>query len=193
MANNMQKKSAASGTTRTNTLSRGRESFQCVVYDDFSGFPLSVTFLGNRWWVTTPGVKLQPLEDYFEGGGINFYYLTEAGGRVGALALARMLAKALENPEDAVDMCLRKRVDSLKRMGVTLDVKDEQLMLELETSPNIGNIHRQGNYSVSCCLAGNDCDELFDIDAFDSKKDAEKWVSYYFNLLEELGIVFSII
>ena len=102
-----------------------------IVYDDFSGSPLSVTFLGNRWWVTTPGVKLQPLEDHFEGGGINFYYLTEAGGRVGALALARMLAKTLENPEDAVDVCLRKRVDSLKRMGVTLDVKDEQLTLEL--------------------------------------------------------------
>ena len=193
MATKNQKKTAASDTTRTNILSRGRENFQCVVYDDFSGFPLSVTFLGKCWWVTTPGMKLQPLENHFEGDDIGFHFLCEAGGKVGALALAKMLGRALENPEDAVDMCMRKRVDSLMRLGVTLDVKDEHLMMKLETSPNIEYSHRQGKFSVCCHLADNIFEELFDIDAFDSKKDAEQWVTFFFDLLEELNINYTIL
>ena len=39
--------------------------FQAVVYDNFSGCPIVVAFLGNRWWVVTPGEKVQPLEEYF--------------------------------------------------------------------------------------------------------------------------------
>ena len=37
------------------------KDFQAVVYDDFAGCPIVVAFLGNRWWVVTPGEKVQPL------------------------------------------------------------------------------------------------------------------------------------
>ena len=107
--------------------------FQAIVYNDFSGAPLKVTNLDGRWWVTTPGERLQPLENYFEGEDIDFIYLTEAGGKVGALALAKMLGKALEEPEDEVEQVLRNRVRDLKRMGVELNVKDEPLVLELKS------------------------------------------------------------
>ena len=193
MANIQHSKSALSGTTRTNNISRGREYYQAVVYDDFSGFPLSVSFLGNRWWVTSPSMKLQPLEDYFEGEDIGFDYLCEAGGTVGALALARMLGLALTNPEDRVDECMRNRVAALKRLGVTLDVKDEALALELEVYSNEGSRTRQGDYSVKCHLAGNYFEQLFDIDAFDSKKGAEEWAGYFFDILEELSVSFTVV
>ena len=169
------------------------KKFQVVVYDDFSGSPLQVTFLSGRWWVTTPGVELQPLKDYFGDKDIRFIYLCEAGGKVGALALARMLGKTLENPEDQVDACLRNRVAELKRLGVTLDLRDETLVLELEVFSNEGAPARQGKYSVKAHLAGNYCELLFDIDAFDSKKDAEEWAGFLFDYMDELNINFTII
>ena len=32
--------------------------FQTIVYDDFMGVPLKVTFLNDRWWVTTEGAAV---------------------------------------------------------------------------------------------------------------------------------------
>lgn len=184
-------------TKTLSLLSRGLansvQSFQTIVYDDFAGGPLKVTFLDGGWWVTTPGQKLQPLEDYFEGEDIGFIYLTEAGGKVGALALTKMLGQALTNPEDKVDLVLRNRVRDLMRLGVTLDVEDEPLVLELDVIPNEGKPAREGEYSVRCHLAGNFCEQIFDIDAFDSRKDAEEWAFRYFEFLQDLGIKISII
>ena len=164
-----------------------------IVFDDFSGFPLKVSFIGNRWWITTSGEKLQPLEDYMDADDIGFCYLCEANGKVGALAVAKMLGKALTNPEVEVDKVLRQRVISLKRLGVTFDVKDESLLLEMDTISNENCPARHGNYSVICHLHGNYFETVFDVDAFESKHDAEEWVSYYFDMLENIGIEFKII
>ena len=169
------------------------KDFQAVVYDNFAGCPIVVAFLGNRWWVVTPGEKVQPLADYMATEDISFCYLCEAGGKVGALALARMLGLALANPEDRVDEVLRQRVKSLERLGVTLDVRDEPLLLEMEVFSNDGKPARQGNYSVMCHLHGNYFERIFDVDAFESKHDAEEWVGYYFDALESLGIEFEIV
>ena len=168
-------------------------NFQAIVYSSFAGTPLKTTFLDGRWWVTTPGEKLQLLENYFEGEDIGFNFLCEADGKVGALALTKMLGKALEEPEEEVDKVLRNRVSDLKRLGVELDVKDEALMLELQVVPNEGKTRRQGKYSVWCHLADNFCEMLFDIDAFETKKDAEEWSRYLFDYLEELGVKFTIV
>ncbi len=169
------------------------KEFQAVVYDNFSGCPIVVAFLGNRWWVVTPGEKVQPLEEYIDDEDISFCFLCEAGGKVGALALARMLGVALENPEDRVDEVLRQRVKSLERLGVTLDVKDEPLLLEMEAFTNDGRLARHGNYSVICHLHGNSFERIFDVDAFESKQVAEEWAGFYFDTLENLGIEFKIV
>ena len=124
---------------------------------------------------------------------ISFSFLCEADGKVGTLALAKMLGKALDNPEDRVDEVLRQRVKSLERLGITLDVKDEPLLLEMETISNENCPARHGNYSVICHLHGNYFETVFDVDAFESKHDAEEWVSYYFDTLENVGIEFKII
>ena len=166
---------------------------EAIVYDGFAGIPTRVTFLNGRWWVTTPGMKLQPLENFYDGECEDFFYLCELGGKVGALALAKMLGLALTNPEEEVDRVLRNRVQSLKRLGVVLDLKDEPLVMELEIFPNEVMLDRQGKYSMWCHLADNYSTCLFDIDAFESKKDAETWANIYFDQLESLGIEFSII
>lgn len=74
---------------RNTSLSGGTgtygNNFQAVVYNDFSGVPLKITNLDGRWWVTTPGERLQLLKDYFGGEDIGFNYLCEANGTVGAL------------------------------------------------------------------------------------------------------------
>ena len=185
-------------TTAQSLLSGGSatcvKNFQCVLYDDFAGFPLKVTFLNDRWWVTSPSAKLQPLEDYFEGADdINFNYLCEAGGKVGALALTKMLGLALTNPETDVVEVLHSRVSELRHLGVELDLMDELLVLELVVISNEGNPARQGKYSAICNLADNICEQIFDIDAFDSKEDAEKWTGYLFDYLEKLNINFTFI
>lgn len=169
------------------------KDFQAVVYDNYAGCPLVVAFLGNRWWVVTPGEKVQPLEEYIDAEDIGYCYLCEAGGKVGVLAVAKMLGKALENPEDKVDEVLRQRVKSLERLGVTLNVKDESLLLEMEIISNENRYARQGKYSVLCHLHGNYFEKIFDVDAFESKHDALEWTDYYFEELEDLGIKFSII
>ena len=166
---------------------------QVVVYDDYTGSPLKISFIGNKWWVTSPGEKLQPLAEYIDAEDIGYCYLCEAGGKVGALALAKMLGKALENPEDKVDEVLRQRVKSLERLGVTLNVKDEPLLLEMEIISNENRYARHGKYSVLCHLHGNYFEKIFDVDAFESKHDALEWTDYYFEELEDLGIKFSII
>lgn len=164
-----------------------------VVYDNYFGNPYTLTFLVNQWWITTPGEKLRTLDEFLDGDDIGFSYLCEAGGKVGALALAKMLGVALTNPEDEVDEVLRLRVESLKRLGVTLDVKDEPLTLELEIISNPEGGFRHGKFSAVCHLHGNFSEQLFDIDAFESKHDAEQWVGYYFDTLEKLGIEFRIV
>ena len=173
--------------------SRVSKNFQCIVCDDFGGFPMKVTYLNGCWWVTTPGSTLQPLKDYVGKMGLKFIYLAEVGGKVGALALIKMLGHALENPECEVYKVLRNRVRDLKRLGIELDVKDEELQLELEVFNNEGKPGRQGNYSVICHLADNVCEWVFDIDAFDSKRDAEQWGCYLFDYIEELGVNFTIV
>lgn len=164
-----------------------------VVYDDFDGIPYVVTFFGNQPWVTTPGEQFLPLKEFTEAEGIGFCYLCEAEGTVGALPLAKMLGKALQNPEDHVDKVLRQRVENLRRLGVTFDAKDEPLVLELEILTHDERSYRQGKYSAICHLHDNYFDMLFDIDAFDSKHDAEEWAGYYFDALENLGIEFRIV
>lgn len=166
---------------------------EAIVYDDYAGFPVKVTSLDDRWWVTTPGEPLVPLDKYIDGEDAGYIFLCGPDGRVGALALAKLLGKALTNPEDKVDEVLRQRIKSLQRLGAKLDVKDEPLTVLLEVFANKPNSLRQGKYSMWCHLAGNFCEMLFDIDSFETKKDAEEWAAIYFDLLEELGIDFSII
>lgn len=167
-------------------------NLQVVVYDNYSGTPILVTFLSNRWWVTTPGEKLQPLVKSFDGKDIGFVTLCEAGGKVGALALARMLGHALENPEDDVRDVMHWRVAELNRLGVEFDLMDEPLLLELDVFPNGQNSRREGKFSVMCYAKGacNEC--LFNIDGFYSKADAEDRAMFYFDFLDRIGIRFTI-
>ncbi len=166
---------------------------QAVIFDDFAGLPLQVTYLQNQWWITTPGFLLQPLKEFFDSDDVQYFYLCEPGGRVGALALAKMLGRALSHPEDTIDNVLPRRVQSLKRLGVTLDVKDETLTVELEVFSNKDYPHRQGKFSARCRLATDFCEQLFDIDCFDKKADAEEWARVYFEYLESIGINIKII
>ena len=177
----------------SNKQTQKNVAYKAIVYDDFMGVLYAASFLGNRWWLTTSNEKLQPLEEFFDKDDIRFRYLCEAEGTVGALALAKMLGVALENPEIEVDKVLRQRVECLKRLGVMFDVKDEPLVLELEIISNESYSLRHGKYSAICHLHGNFFEKVFDIDAFECKENAEEWVSYYFDTLEKLGIEFKIV
>ena len=168
------------------------KGLQAVVYDNFDGFPLKVTFLGDRWWVTSTGETLQPLEDYYGDDNVEYIYLCEAGGRVDALALACMFGKAMEYPEENVSKCLARRLKALERLGVELDiVKDDPLSLELRVFSNKGT-YRRGNYSVWCYATDGCYERLFDADEFDTQAEAEQWADYYFVFLGELGIDFTV-
>lgn len=168
-------------------------NFQAVGYNDFDGHLLKVTFLGDQWWVTTPGMKLQPLDSYFEGEDIDFRFLCEAGETVGALALAKMLGKAAEEPEDKLETVLRNRVESLRRLGVTIDPKDEPLTLELLVFSNEKSRNRRGKFSMWCHVHDDFCEMMFDIDSFECKADGEDYARCYFDFLEKMGIDFTIV
>lgn len=168
-------------------------NFEAVVFDDFMGFPYRVSFLGDRWWLTTPGELLKPLEEFLDLDDVGFRYLCEAGGEVGAMALALMLGRALEQPESDIKVVLASRIQSLKRLGVTLNVEDETLLLEVRIFAHDANSRRQGRYSVRCCHLDSCAERLFDLDAFDTEEDAKRWVDCYFAFLRNIGIKFTII
>lgn len=184
------------GTARKDIVTCGKgfgsKEFSAVVYENFSGFPLLVTFLGDKWWITTPGMKLQPLEEWFEGEDASFRFLCEAGGTAGALALAQMLGQALEFPEDEVQTTLHCRVDALHRLGVKFDTDDEHLPLELHVFKLPEKCSRSGKYAAWCRLL-TDADELlFDIDGFDTAEEAKDYCELYFEVLKILGISFTV-
>lgn len=183
-----------SGLTHEDLVRCGENrGFQAVVYEDYSGFVLKVTFLGEKWWVTTPGEVLQPMEDYYAGELANYTFLCEEGGKVGALALAKMLGKAMELPECKVDVAMRRRCEALRRLGVTLDVNDETLTLELRVFENPKSSFRKGNYSMWCYAVVDCYEQLLDLDGFNSKEDAEALATCYFDFLKGLGMKFNII
>lgn len=159
-----------------------------IVYSNFAGLVLQVTFLGGQWWVTTTGEKLCPLADYFDGEDVEFSFLCEAGGRVDALALARVLGKALEEPEDNVLPTMARRVMCLKRLGVELDVEGETLEIDIMVFGHGKNSLRKGAYSVACSAAYDPLDILFDIDGFSNKRDAKEYAKNYTKFLRSMGI-----
>ena len=179
-------------TTAQSLLSGGSaikvNNYQAVVYDNFAGIPLRATFLGGRWWVTTPGEKLVPLNKYFETNDIDFEFLSEAGGTVGARALAKMLGKGLECPSYSFEEDLHYKMRSLQRLGVTTDVTDEPLLLELDVFECPDE-----SWRACCNIVDNYCDTLFDANRFSSKAVAEQWVYCYFDFIESLGMDITIV
>lgn len=190
MTRNNQQHNATPEQYVRNAYTRENEA---IVYDDYAGFPVKVTFLDDRWWVTTPGERLVPLNEYIDCEGVGYMYLCGGDGMVGALAFAKMLGQALTNPEHDIDEVLHWRVAQLYRLGVEFNLTDEPLLLELDVFANGRNSRREGKYSVICYAKGacNEC--LFNMDGFDTKEDAEERTKYFFEFLERIGIRYTII
>lgn len=181
--------------TRNNIIRCGSEqrvNNPIVIYDNYGGTPIQVSFLGGKWWVTSPGEWLVPLDKYIPGDEYGYSFACEGHGTVGAMTLAKLLGKALQQPELDIDETLRHRVADLRRLGVTLDVKDETLKLEYRVFSNEGT-QRQGKYSVLCDEEENPFVTFFDIDGFDEADVAELWANTYFDYLKELGINYTIL
>lgn len=171
-------------------------SISVIGYEDRMGIPMMTTLCGGQWWVTSPGLKVQPLYEYANDNNLSledFTYLSAPGGKVGALPLAKMLGAAMDAPEDVLGTVLRNRVKSLKRLGVVIDVKDEPLTMDLRVFSNEGLHYRCGKFSASCYLADDAFCKLFDVDAFSTKRDAEEWAFCYFEFLQDLGLDITII
>jgi hypothetical protein len=160
---------------------------QIIAYESFSGNVYQLSFFGDEWWVTTPDEKLQHATGLFGMADIEFLFVCNAGGKVDAITLAKILGKALENSFSPIDSALALRVAQLKRLGITEGWQGEQLDFEWELFSNDKGSKRQGKYSIRCQRVGSSL-SLFDIDAFDVKADAEHWVKTYFKFLRSQGI-----
>lgn len=156
-----------------------------IVYDDYCGYPLRVTAIEGRWWVVTPGERLQRLEEYYKSKEIGFCCLCQEGEKVGAVALAQMLGRAAENPEMEVDTTLYNRVEHLRRMGVEFNLNDEPLKLQLRVLSNKPGSQLQGKSSLSCQMVNNMLCTLFVADCFDNEKDAQEWGQIYISFLRD--------
>ena len=190
----MKKVNLKTVATPNNIFRNAHESGNvAIVYDDFAGEPTRVTNIDGRWWVTTPNNLLQPLEEQYGGMNATYFYLCAPGEVVGALSLAKLLGKSIENPCFPVEDTLHHRIAELKRWGIMLNPKDEALTLELKVFANEPNVRRHGKYSVTCHAVGNCYEPLFDCDAFDNKEEAEEYAQLYFDFLDEIGIDYSFI
>ena len=156
---------------------------QIIVYDDFAGMPLQITFLGNQWWVTSPNEKVQPLHKYFDGDdSVAFCYLCDAGGKVDALGLAAVLGRALENPFDDIDEEMLQRLRQLKRLGLTEDWAGEELSFEWRVFSNEKYPRRKGKFSLLCEEIWHHL-TMFNMDSFEDETEAESWANTYFDYL----------
>ena len=160
---------------------------QIIVYDDFAGCLLQVTFLDGQWWVTTPDEILQPLEKYFDNDKIAFCFLCHAGGKVDALGLAKVLGRVLENPFDDIDKEILQRMRQLKRLGIIEGWAGEKLTFEWKVFSNDKYPRRQGKYSLICDEVSHHL-TMFNMDAFDDEAEAESWAKTYFDYLRTLKI-----
>lgn len=190
----MKKVNSKKSATPKHIIRNAHESEnQAIVFDDYAGVPMRVTYIDGRWWVTTPNNFLKLLSEQYGGMETDYFYLCAPGEEVGALSLVKLLGKSIENPCFAVETTLRHRMAELKRLGVALNPKDEALTLELELFTNPPNGRRQGKYSLMCCAVGDCYEPLFDCDAFACKEDAVEYGDTFFDFLKRIGINYTII
>lgn len=165
---------------------------QVIIYDDYSALPMRLTFFGDKWWITTAGVPLQTVDEYFDDDRSDMVFLCKANEKPGALAITKMLAKAVENAECAIDNVMEHRMKCLERLGVQPDVKDEKLELVEEIITHRPDSHRSGKYSL-WIHAGDSFDKwLLDCEGFDSKTDAQLHAAIFLTFLESIGISYSL-
>lgn len=177
---------------RLNLVQNQSSDNQVIIYDDYSALPMRLTFIGGEWWITTAGVPLQTVDEYFDDDRSDMVFLCKDGENPGAFAIAKMLGKALENAECAIDNVMEHRMKCLERMGVQLDVTDEVLQLEQEIITHKPDSHRSGKFSL-WIHAGDSFDKwLLDCEGFDSKTDAELYAATFLTFLESIGVVFSL-
>lgn len=169
-----------------------RSDNQVIIYSKYSAMPMRLTFLGGEWWITTPSVPLQKVDEYFDPDEAECVFLCKVGEKPGALAITKMLAKAVENAECAIDNVMEHRMKRLERLGVQLDVKDEKLELVEEIITHRPDSHRSGKYSL-WIHAGDSFDKwLLDCEGFDSKTDAQLHAAIFLTFLESIGISYSL-
>ena len=160
---------------------------QLIVYTEYSGLPMQVTFLDMQWWITTPGMKLEPL---FNSDWGDVYCLTTGSESVDALGLAKMLGKTVENPVDEIDHDLRLRVKQLQELECFEAWFGQSLNFEWSVQPMEEKGKTRAGWRLRCRETYYD-EVMFDSEDFVYEKDAEHWAALYFDVLKEQGISVS--
>jgi len=166
---------------------------QIIAFSDYSGIPMMLTFLDGEWWVTSPGMKVEPLRTL----GFDVYFLCPRGGKVSALGIALMLGKVIEEPVFEVDEDLELRIRQLSRLDAhLLDFTDVSQHLKFQwcitkhENKAEDNPKREVLWDLEC-FEETCKDRLILAEDFDNQKDAKGWLDFYFEALGKAGIQFT--
>lgn len=157
-----------------------------VVYTKDGGFPYSVVFLGNQWWIVTKDEPLVPLFEERVNTAMDYCYLCEQGEPILMKDLAGMIGRSLEMPEEDIRVVMTNRLKELNNMGVTFQAVPQQLKLKINIFANKYG-KRQGKYILAC----EDTDRgmmYFNIDGFDDVETALQWYREYSDFFMKHGV-----
>ena len=166
---------------------------QIIAFGNYSGVPMMLTFLDGEWWVTSPGMKVEPLRTL----GDEVYFLCPRGGKVSALGIAQMLGKVIEEPIFNVDEDLELRIRQLKRLDAHfLDFTDVSQHLKFQwcitkhENKAEDNPKREVLWDLEC-FEETCKDRLILAEDFAYKNDAKECLDFYFEALAKAGIQFT--
>lgn len=177
------------GQSKKETM-KNNEFKTVIVYGTKSGFPMTAMFLGNEWWLMSKDQQLRPLTDG-DGSFEDYNLLCDVGDCILMKDLARMMGRALENPEDKINDVLRWRLRELLAQGVTLISKPQTLNLVLRLFSNEGT-KRQGEYSIWCEEGDRSFETLFDLDCFEDMEKAVHWAQVYVEFFRRHGVTVNV-
>lgn len=166
---------------------------QIIAFSDYSGIPMMLTFLDGEWWVTSPGMKVEPLRKL----GDEVYFLCQRSGNVSALGIAQMLGKVIEEPILKVDEDLELRIRQLNRLDAyALDFKEQSQHLRFQwcITKSINGAEDNPEKEVLWeleCFEETCKESLIFAKDFDNQKTAKGWLDFYFEALAKAGIQFT--
>ena len=153
-----------------------------VVYGKSSGVATVATFLGNQWWVTSKDERLEHLYSVEPYDKSDYRYLCEKDELIQVKDLAGMMGCAMECGGANIKEVLKSRFKDINALGVKFMAMPQVLNLEVNVKDGLNG------YSVTCDDGEYDWMRLFEIEGFDSAKQAWEKVRAYIDFFMKHGV-----
>lgn len=157
-----------------------------IVYSKEEGFPCVITFLGNKWWLTSRNDILEPILEDKPHVVSDYRYLCEADETIQMKDLASMMGCVMEGAEIDVKGTLEVRMKELNNLGVKILTSPQCMNLHMRLLSTKGT-KRSGEFSLFCYNDDTECG-VFDMDGFCDAQDAIHCAQIFIEFFQNHGV-----